>query len=356
MKRSSIITLSVLLLLTACSRQLDVDTPDFDVTLKAGTLKAGQAVDFNITGNAHVISFYSGELLKEYDFRTGRKFDVSQGGLTMQFTSSLQVGTQTNQLTILASSNFDGDYSSVAKLKAATWTDITSRFTLGTTATFVSSGAAPTDISDLMVPGKPLYIAFRYITKPQAVNGLARQWFFQTFNLRSKTVSFNGSPLVIADQNTVGFRIVDELKGLAPALSAVSSTRLTLFGNEYLHAGLPRYDPANPLLDKNNPIFDPNSPQYQAAAVWQPPFDPASPYNDPLSENWAVSKAITPGTVDLGPDWSTAIKNGVAAAPITLYQYTYAKPGTYKAVFVASNNTIDGGKEVVKSISLTIVP
>lgn len=343
-------------LLHSCSKEIDVDSPDFDVTTTASSYTAGQPVSFKVTGNAQVISFYSGETLKDYAFKDGRSVNVANGGLTMQFSSSLQVGTQTNQLSILASSDFNGDYSTVTSVKAATWTDITNRFTLGTTATFVSSGAPPTDLSDLLVAGKPLYIAFRYITKPQATDGLARQYFIQSFFLRSKKDSFNATPVVIADQNAIGFRIVDENKAKAPARSSVSPTRLTLYGNEYLYAGLPRYDPANPLLDPNNPIFDPNSPFYNPLAVVQPPFDPNSPYNDPLSENWAVSKAITLNAVNLGPDWSTAIKAGIAAAPITQYTYTYSKPGTYKAVFVGSNNSIDKGEEIVKSIQLTINP
>lgn len=343
-------------ILTSCSKQLDVVTPDFDVTTASATYKAGQAIKFNFTGNAHEISFYSGELLKDYAFKDGRSFDVSAGGLTMQFTSSLQLGTQTNHLTILASTNFNGDYSSIASLKAATWTDITSRFVIGTSAAFVASGPAATDISDLLIAGKPLYIAFRYITRPQAANGVVRQYFFQSFALKSKTVTFNNSPVTIFDQNSVGFRIVDENKTNAPARSSVTATRLTMYGNEYLYASMPRYDPSNPLLDPNNPVFNPQSPLYNPLAVLQPPFNPSSPYNDPLSENWAVSRPITLGSVSIGPDLSSAIKAGIAAAPITLFTYSYAVPGSYKAVFVGSNNSIEGSKKLVKTINLTITP
>lgn len=342
------------LFLAACSKKLDIDSPDFDVTTDSLSYAAGQPVNFKFTGDAHVISFYSGEPLKDYAFKDGRTFDVTSGGATFQFSSSLQLGTQTNQLTILASSNFNGDYSSVTSLKAATWTDITNRFTIGTTATFVPSGTAPTDISDLFVAGKPLYIAFRYITRPQATNGLARAYYFQSMFLKSKTDSFNNNPLTIYDQNSLGFRIVDENKENAPARSLVSPTRLTLYGNEYLYAGLPRYDPSNPLLDPNNPIFDPQSPSYDPMAVLQKPFDPNSPYNDPLSENWAVSRPITLGKVNLGPDVPVAIKAGIAAAPLTLYTYTYKFPGTYNAVFVGSNSSIDESKTYFKTITLTI--
>ncbi|HEY0668007.1 MAG TPA: hypothetical protein VGD22_07520, partial [Sphingobacteriaceae bacterium] len=128
-------------------------------------------------------------------------------------------------------------------------------------------------------------------------------------------------------------------------------------GNEYLHADLPRFDENNPIFDPLNPIYDPNSPDYIATAVYVPfvPFNPTSPYNDPLSEHWAVSKPITVNEIDLGPDLAKGVK-GIRNTMINEYTYTYNKPGTYTAVFVASNNSIDDIKEVIKEITFTITP
>ncbi len=345
------------LLMASCDKPiLEAEAPAFDVTTEKNTYKAGEVVKFNVTGgDAQMISFYSGELLKEYSSNEGRVIDVAGGGASMSFNSSVQLGTQANQVSIWASTNFSGDYSSLAKVKAATWVDITSRFTLGTSATLLASGVK--DISDLLLPGKPIYIAFRYLTKPQAVNGIARQWFIQSFTINSNKLLDNTLALTIADQAGAGFRIVDDNKATAPVLSSVSATRLTLQGNTYLHAGLPQFDPTNPIFDPKSPIYDPRDPAYQPAAVFKPfvAFDPASPFNDPLSEHWAISKAISIDKVDLGPDWSTAIR-GITNPVMTEYRYTYAKAGTYKAVFVASNSTIDDQKKVVKEISLTITP
>jgi hypothetical protein len=86
------------------------------------------------------------------------------------------------------------------------------------------------------------------------------------------------------------------------------------------------------------------------------PYDPASPYNDPLSEHWAVSKPINSDNVDLGLDKSTAIKVSITSPNLKEFRYTYAKAGTYNAVFVASNNSVDDVKQVVKTIALTITP
>ncbi|MGV3686336.1 MAG: DUF5017 domain-containing protein [Daejeonella sp.] len=345
------------LLFGSCDKPgLEADMPEFDVTTATATVKAGVPVKFDIKGgDAQTISFYSGELLEEYSSKDGRVVDISGAGATMAFTSSVQLGSQTNQLSIMASTNFTGDYSSLAKVKAATWVDITNRFALGTGTTFLASGTK--DISDLFVAGKPLFIAFRYITKPQAVNGINRQWFIQSFALNSKKLLDNAVSLPIADQASIGFVIVDENKEKAPALSSVTATRLTLQGNTYLHAGLPQFDPNNPIFNKDNPIYNPRDAAYQPSAVYKPfvPFDPASPFNDPASEHWAVSKGVMADKVDLGPSWSTPIR-GITNPVLTEYLYTYKKAGTYKAVFVAANSTVDDQKQVVKEITITVTP
>lgn len=345
------------LLMASCEKPtISADTPTFDVSAEKNTYAAGESVKFIITGGeTQNVSFYSGELLKDYSSKEGRVADIAGAGATLAFTSSVQLGTQANQVSLLASTNFNGDYSSVAKLKAATWVDITSRFKLGITTALLASGTV--DVSDLILAGKPIYFAFRYNTMKQAINGVGRQWFIQSFTLNSTKLLENTLALTIADQASAGFRIVDDLKDKAPALSSITATRLTLQANTYLYAGLPQFDAANPIFDSKNPIYDPLAPGYQPSAVYKPfvPFDPASPYNDPDSEHWAVSKAITIDKVDLGPDWSTAIK-GLTNPVISEFRYTYLKAGTYKATFVAANGNIDQQKVVTKEVSITITP
>ena len=349
-----------LMFLASCNKDIvKLDTPDFDVSTSSLTYKAGVPIEFNITGNAHVISFYSGETLKEYAYKDGRVIDAKDAGVTMEFSSSQQSGTQKDQISLYASTNFNGDYSSVASVKAATWTDITSRFAFGTNATFKATGKI--DVSDITVAGKPTYFAFKYVTKSQATNGLATQWYIQSLYLRStSTLANNASATPIslnfADQNSIGFQIIDDNKAHFPARSTVTSTRLTLYGNEYIYAGLSKFDPTLPEYDKNNPKLDPTSSQYDPffRVKTYVPFDATSPYNDPESEHWAVSAPISLNKFDFGPDLSTAIKAGIAAAPVTIFRYTYALPGTYEVAFTASNNSIDGSNEVVKKLTLTI--
>ncbi|HYH55443.1 MAG TPA: DUF5017 domain-containing protein [Anseongella sp.] len=344
-----------LLLWSSCSKDLQVsEAPDFDVTVESPAYKVGENVLFRISGGADIISFYSGEVYNDYAYRDGRVVAVPDSGATLSFTSAVQGGSQENQLSVLVSSDFNGNYESLETVKAATWTDITDRFTLGTSATFLAS--TPQDISDLMEAGKPLYIAFKYLTRPQAENGLARTWMIQALSLTSNAL-FNDANLPITDQVRAGFRIVDQDSVNTPARSLITSTQVRLLGNIYKDPDDPVYDPNNPIYDPNNPIYDPDSELYDPTAVRPEfvPYDPESPYNDPLRENWAVSSPINIGEVDLGPDWSIPVR-GIRNEAVEEYSHIYTKPGTYKVYFVASNNTVDDVREVVKELTVTIEP
>lgn len=342
------------LVLTSCERDLVVkDAPRFDVTTASTSHKAGEPVVFNFNGEADMIYFYSGQVYNDYEFREGRVLNLKDQGATLSFSSSVEFGTQTNQLAILASNNFDGNYGSLASVKAATWKDITSRFKLSTNNKFLAS--TEQDVSDLVTPGKPLYIAFKYITKPQAVNGLARAWSIQGLTLKSKEL-LDGKNLELTDQTYAAFRIVDQDTANAPSRSLVTTSRVTLYGNVYKDPKDPKYDPENPIYDPKNPIYDPESDVYNAAAVRPEfvPYDPNSSFNDPTTETWAVSAPLFTDKVDLGPDHSIAVQ-GIRSPQATDFNYTYNKPGTYKAYFVASNATKDQRKDTVKEITITVV-
>jgi hypothetical protein len=324
--------LAGLMFLASCEAGLpEVATPDFNVSTQSATYKAGQLVTFNITGDAHTVSFYSGEPLKEYAYRNGRLVDAGNSGAKLSFTSALSGGSQgtipaspiliTNappQLRVLASTDYNGKYD-FASLGSAIWTDITSRFNFGTTAAFQPSGSV--DISDVLVPGKPLYIAYKYTTLPQATNGTARNYQIESFTLNSnKDIGTADMPVTPTITNLLGagFRIIDQNPVSAPARSIITTTRISLLGN--------LYDSVN------------------------------DPGNDPQSENWAISRAINTSSFDLGIDKAVPIREQVSASALISHTYTYAKPGTYTATFVASNLTKNDRKEVVKEITITITP
>jgi hypothetical protein len=361
MKFRCYIILSALLATVSCTKEFDVkDTPDFVVTTETNTYKAGEPIKFQLQGSADIISFYSGEIYHDYAFKDGRQADVTGKGLTLSFKSGVAPGTppgtQADQFSILTSTDFSGNYADLASVKAATWTDITDSFTLGTTAALVTSDTI--DLSNFLVDGKPIYFALRYVNQPQVDSGFAQQWLIESFTLNSKDTLSNGAAITVADQVHSGFRIVDQYPIDAPARSQVTTTRVTLYGPAYKDPNDPIFDPNNPIYDPENPIYNPDSSAYIPTAVLPKfvPYDPNSSYNDPYSENWAVSAPISLDTVDLGKDWAVPVRSSVYAAKPAVFSYTYETPGTYKAYFVASNNTIDKSKEVVKEVDVTITP
>ena len=309
MKLSSYLILSGLLLGVSCKKRIELTggTPDFKVKTTGTTFKVGEEVKFSFEGNPGLISFYSGELYREYAFKDGRI--VNAPAVNLSFTTAVTGGTQANQLSIVASTDFDGNYNDFSRIQAATWVDITSRFVLGTTATFLTSGVK--DITDLRVAGKPIYLAYKYITKPQIVNGVARTWMAQSFSMTSIT---SIGTLTIADMTNAGFRIIQQKKDTSTVpRSSVTSTRITLLGNTF------------------------------------------TPADDPQHEIWAISKPINTSEIDLGPDRPKPIK-GNSNGQLNTYTYKYTKAGIYKVYFVASNTNINESREVIQQLEITITP
>jgi len=308
MKLSSYLILAGFSLLASCKKiELTGGTPDFQVTTTGTTFKVGENVKFTITGNPGLISFYSGEVYREYVFKDGRI--VTAGPLNLSFTSAVTGGTQSNQLSVLASTDFDGNYTDLSRIQAATWSNITSRFALGTTATFLASGV--NDISDLRVPGKPLYIAYKYLTNPQTVGGVARSWMIQAFSFTSTTAL--GS-LTIGDLSNSGFQIIQQIKDTSTTpRSSLTASRLTLLGNTF------------------------------------------STGNDPQHEIWGISKRFNPSEIDIGPDRPVPVK-GNSDAKVESFTYKFTKAGTYKVTFVGANINVNDSREVIQQLEITIIP
>lgn len=293
---------------TSCRKDLEVNggEPDLKVSLPAVKYKAGQPVVFQFEGDAGLISFFSGEVFHDYDYKEGR--ELEQGKLNLSFNTSVQYGTQANQFSVQVSSDFNGDYTSFNNVRQANWTDISGRFTIGTGTNYTASGAK--DITDLVQEGKPLYIAFKYIYRPSAQFGTRRTWRVQNFNLSSTTQSLGTQ--VIGNMTTSGFTTVDQNPLTEPTATTVSATTISLVGTAVTPSTL-------------------------------------------TSETWVITKGFSTGKVDLGPDRPVAIK-GVADAKLTSFNHIYEKPGNYKAYFIAANANIHDKKETIQSIDVIVEP
>jgi hypothetical protein len=303
MKFKYYIVLMSVFLMSSCSKDLELSggAPEFDVSTQAASYKVGEEIEFQLKGNPGIISFYSGEVSNDYKYKEGRV--LTPGNISLSFTSSVSLGAQQNQFTVLASSNFNGKYH-IDDIKAATWTDITNRFSLATSATYISSGVK--GINDLVVEGKPLYIVFKYIMDPLKV-GAGRTWGVRAFSMVSETEI---GPVSLADQVT-GWSLHYFGPKEEVGRSSIAATTITLRAN------------ANP------------------PAVY--------------TEDWCISKPINVGKIDLGPDRPIPVK-GNSDAKLDNYTYTYTKPGVYKVYFVASNTNIEESKKVIKEMEITITP
>ncbi|MGV3642330.1 MAG: DUF5017 domain-containing protein [Adhaeribacter sp.] len=293
----------VLLLLSACTEE--EQAPTFEVKPSTLAAKVGDTITFDIDSEAGFVSFYSGEFGNDYAFVGGRIVEAE--GLDMFFQSRVNFGTQADQLRVLASTDFNNTYD-VPSVKAATWVDITGRFSLGTTAN-VYRDSGTRDISDLYEEGKPLYLAFRYTTKPQAANGAGRTWTITNFSLKSMTEI---GPQEVADQKSAGWTLVQEAEILDPGRSSVTSSGTINLRANNVNTELP-------------------------------------------TEFWAISKSFAMTDIDMGPDKSVPLKN-MSVNNLKRHTHVYTKPGEYKAVFVAINESVYGQKKVLKEIPITVAP
>jgi len=192
-----IIFTALLFAAMACNKQTEVKPVSFDVnsTKLNGTpstsFSSNDTVNFAFTGNPDIITFYSGETGKRYDY----KDRISAKGIPqLQFSTILANGTQASSLALMVSTDFKGIATNTilgiltrdtattnANIAAATWTDITSRATFstgGTTA--VASGTI--DLSDFANQGKPIYIAFKYVATAGTIQN---KWTISALSLNN---------------------------------------------------------------------------------------------------------------------------------------------------------------------------
>lgn len=293
-------------LFTGCTKKMEVNVPAFDVTMEKSSWRAGEEVKFRLSGDPDLVSFYSGEPLHDYAFVAGRI--VETDGLDLSFNSNVEFGKQADQLSVMASVDFNGG-ARFEDITAATWTDITARFKLAGNATYTPSGKA--DLSDLITAGKPLYLAFRYKVRNPSVYGTGNVWRIQNFLLNSRT---SIGEIQLGGMLNAGFSIRDQKPGVAPSRSTISATTLQLIA---------------PALADSTRTVD--------------------------TECWIITKGFETGDLDYGPDRPVAVK-GYADPRVTETVYVYPRPGNYKAVFTAYNANIAGSKEVVREVNIEIVP
>ena len=299
-------------------------TPNLNVTTDSEVYFTDDAVVFNIDSDADFISFYSGEKGNSYEY--AQKERIYEGQLYLSFSSAFQAGAQWKRqleedvtkriLRVFWSSDFTGEYNAEA-IAAATWNELTASADFPTSRAEnakLLSNTTPSgeiDITSLADEGKPVYFAFRYhidTYNEELANSRSRASVFN-FLIKSRAAEVNASEDVVT-QSKMGWQLV-----------------MSGFENSE------------------------KKPEDCSSYLW---FD-CDTGNTVDLECWAISAPVAlDNKVNVGCDYAVGIKNFVDE-PLKTYTYTYSKPGTYEACFVAANVDHEGlRKETVKKLQIVV--
>lgn len=305
--------LTGLVLITACTKKMGVDTPNMSISINTASstaasnmladtfvYKLGDTTRFIFTGTTGNLIVYTGDSTHNYD---NKDRSAVLGTATLSFTSNASANiAQSNTLKLLATNKLPGLDS--ASITSATWTDITSRAALSTNATSVNSGVVT--LSDLANGANDsLFVAFKY----SGVTGTVQPtWTITNFIINNvlPDVTYNLSTLATDANYWTKIRVAPNTSPIWVA----SATSLILTGG---------------------------------AAT------------NPNNVGWVISKPLYIGRVI--PDLSIPLINingYTNNASATSYFYKYAKTGTYKVVFMAFNNTLAEQKSVFKQFYVKV--
>lgn len=293
----------------ACTKGLDCPDVDFDVVAETVEVKAGEAVTFNMSGHTDYLTFWSGEVGSDYEYRNGREI-VPGWEYLISFNSKWVKGDQEDQLSLYVSNSFDGNYSDYDNILHSDWTDITDRFDWAYSGAATPSTEQP--LTEFIEEGRPLFLAFRYKTMPQTENGTAANWLISDFRIMNVTDEYG--QVTKYDNADSGFRVVDPFARTEfAANSTVSATQIALAG-----------------------------------------YDNESVTEEMETDCWVISRPLDMSSSwNAGPDTPEPLKN-FSQKDLTVFSYVYDEPGVYDATFIASNLTIRDKKERVKTIRIIV--
>lgn len=280
----------------ACRKALSTGDASFTVTVNKTSLSPGDTARFSFTGNPDIISFYSGEAGKRYEYRNRTS---AEGTPLLRFRSIRANGSQANSLTLLVSNNFSGVLVSdtaetINRINSAAWTDITAKATLSTGgATAVASGDI--DLSDLSTQGKPVFIALKY----QGFTGSAQnKWTIDSFTV----------------------------KNMLPDGTSYVNANMNAYNISYTNYGVATFSPgffAGKVSNNYNWSVSATSLIITGATSAAAATAPA--------EAWVMI-----GPIDLKkvtPDMGLPVKNSSQKTDELKYNFIYPVAGSYKAVF-----------------------
>ena len=296
------------MILQSCEDIEEVNVPNFEVIPSTLTAKVGVPIEFNISNSPDFLNFYSGEFGHEYKNRDRTK---AEGTFSLSFDSSQhwQNGTSltTQSSSVQVSTDYDGS-GTPAGIAAATWTDISDRFTLATARSYTYTNSGIADISDLASSGKPIYFAFKILAHGKTSEGNRQgEWRFDNFDV-NLAVTGETYSLNTANMDTPGWKPVN--------VAGVNSH--SSYDNFHLKNGYYR------MLGQRA--------EY-------------------TNEDWLISNPINlSGAVS--PDRGKALKT--YTEKLRTFTHTYSEVGTYKVTLVGNNTTVNGNAQKIKEFTITV--
>lgn len=145
------------------------------------------------------------------------------------------------------------------------------------------------------------------------------------------------------------FKTVDETKSQRLVTVSNFSVRTAFPGQIYTnasnvyYAGLASFDFAGDSASTWNIPVTSNTNN-----TFTHPFVPANSTKD---DDWAITKPLY--TNAILPSTGVALKN-ISSNPVTEHSHVFSQAGTYKVVFVGSNNNNNDYKELVKEFTVTV--
>ncbi|WP_353133691.1 DUF5017 domain-containing protein [Pseudopedobacter sp.] len=286
------------LFFSACTKE-DVSVPSFDVSVDKMTYNLGDTVRFKFSGDADYLAMYSGENGSKYENRDRLRAD---GKITCEITARLLNTLGTRSLFIYATTELNALRDSTSIVNA-NWIDISNRYTIPTAATSAQTAIGTADLSDIVQPFKPLYIAFRSHVKTTAT-GAQDRWTIGKVLIQNKYNDGSGTSIVGEIKN-MGWKTLnvknDPIHGWV-----VSSTTLS---------------------------------------------QPTAARDAKETENWVVSGPVYPDAANR--DYPKSVKDILEVLPET-YEYVFNAKGIYKVVFVALNSRNGESSTITKEIEITI--
>lgn len=305
----------------------------FAATAVATECKAGQPVTFTLSGEAETVDFYSGEMFHEWEY--AKKDRMSYSDVFFSFRAQMQCTAakyQAYPVSVKVSTDFDGTFTE-ANITAATWTDISTRFTLPTKPWGTNDG--PTTEERYLEEGRMipsgevnlspyydekspyLYVAFFYhIDKYDATlaNERTGVWFTDIQAIRQE-----GDV-----KTTILTQTEDEIHLIDGANYGGTPSR---WGKQFVHNGVTHYP-------------------------WEF-WCESKPKGD--RDSYAVMNRLERKVSNFGPDKPEGVKSADGQMPQS-FSYTFAEPGTYEAVLVGRSKTLTDQTEVVCKFTVTVNP